>query len=123
MLPRNSFAIQIKSSPDSIDFSKKRRYLERLEIPFFVGVVNRDKLRLTIHSGEYIPAFFSYKGIPEGLQLEFCERSQIAGCDHDYFREIGQDSYVLKFPKIVEIDATDGDEDLGRKSPSGPALS
>jgi hypothetical protein len=73
-LPRNSFPIQIKSSADRFDVSGKLDYPQGIEVPFFVGVVDREKLSITIYSGEYIPALFSLKGIPEELEIEVCER-------------------------------------------------
>lgn len=109
LLPRNSFAIQVKSDTDGIDVSNKLEYLVGLEIPFLVGVVDREALEMTIYSGEYIPAFFSYKGIPERLEIELCERSLTD--QSNYFVETGPKRYVLRFPKIVKIGATtEGDE-------------
>jgi hypothetical protein len=111
LLPRNSFALQVKSKADNIDVTGKLRYLESLEIPFFVGVVDRDRLKLTFYSGEYIPAFFSYKGVPQELQFELCERAAIEGPD-DYFIESGAGCYALRFPKVAELEATSGDDEL-----------
>lgn len=111
LLPRNSFALQVKSNADNIDVTSKLGYLEGLEIPFFVGVVDRDRLELTLYSGEYIPAFFSYKGVPKALQLELCERAAIKGPD-DYFIASGSGSYVLRFPKVAELEATSEDDEL-----------
>jgi hypothetical protein len=109
LLPRNSFAIQIKSTIDTFDVSNKLEYLDGLEIPFLVGVVDRESLKMTIYSGEYIPAFFSYKGIPEKVEIELCERSLIE--QSDYFSEPELGSYALRFPKIMEIGAdTEGEE-------------
>lgn len=111
LLPRNSFAIQVKSSADRFDVSDKLQYLANLEIPFFVGVVDRQNLKLIIYSGEYIPALFSYKGVPKKLEIEPCERSLLQRRD-DYFDETEEDSYILKFPKVVEIEATAAGDEL-----------
>src|SRR5947209_19236526 len=50
LFPRSSFAIQIKSSKDTIDATRQIEYFEKLELPFFVGVVDQKKLRLSIYS-------------------------------------------------------------------------
>ena len=57
LIPKNSFAIQIKSNLRKIDLSKKIGYLAELEVPYFVGIINKSKLTLTIYSGEYFPQF------------------------------------------------------------------
>ena len=41
LFPRNSFAIQVKSSKRRINVTGKIEYLRKLELPFFVGVVNQ----------------------------------------------------------------------------------
>lgn len=61
LIPQNFFAIQIKSDKRKIPYSKKIEYLSNLEIPYFIGVVNRQNLSLTIYSGEYIPFAFTKK--------------------------------------------------------------
>ena len=110
LLPKNSFAIQVKSNADKVDVTDKLQYLENLEIPFFVGVVDRNGLKLTFYSGEYIPAFLSYKGVPGRLEIEPCERVLIQG-PNGFFTQSDRDGYVLRFPKVVEIEAmTDGEE-------------
>src|SRR5262245_23710047 len=53
LFPRNSFAIQIKTSGGPIDATNKIDYLFHLEIPFLVGIVGADRSRptLSIYSG------------------------------------------------------------------------
>lgn len=111
LLPKNSFAIQIKSTHENIDVSNKVEYLEQLELPYFVGVVDRSELGLTIYSGEYIPVFFALKGIPVGLDIELCET-----CPFDnYFTAFEGNRYALKFPKVTEIKAEITTEELQSK--------
>ena len=104
LIPRNAFAIQIKSDTKNLDVSNKLHFLENLEIPFFIGVANREDLILTFYSGEYLPAFFSHKGIPECLQIKLCDRAELHNLD-DYIVNPGSDNYILKFPKVIEIKA------------------
>jgi hypothetical protein len=61
LIPRNSFAIQIKSESKSakIDLTGYLPYLQSMELPFFIGVVNRDNLTLAFYSGELVHATYS----------------------------------------------------------------
>jgi hypothetical protein len=70
LFPRRSFAIQIKSNRERIRATNKIDYLFGLELPFFVGVVQRTpSLQLSIFSGDFIPSLFSYYGWPSTLSL------------------------------------------------------
>ena len=69
MFPKNSFAIQIKSNFGDIRATNKIDYLFGLELPFFVGVIERKRWRLSIFSGEYLPILFSHYGHPSTLSL------------------------------------------------------
>ena len=111
---RNSFAIQIKRSDEPFDVSNKIEYLWDLEIPFLLGAVDQDALRLTIFSGEHLPIFFSHKGRPEKLKIEPCERTELdLG---DYFTQTGEKEYLLRFPKVTDVEAHIDDDELRRKS-------
>ena len=107
--PQNAFAIQIKSksSYNKIEISKKIKYLESLKTPFFIGVIDRDKLILTIYSGEYLPELFSFK-YPEKLEIALCE--EIIDFNY-YIRRLDAD-FTIKFPKVVEIKADICKKDL-----------
>jgi len=52
-----------------------------------------------------------YKGVPEKLEIEPCERA-LTQDPNDFFTRSGSDSYVLRFPKIVDIEATTDGEEL-----------
>jgi hypothetical protein len=106
--PRSSFAIQIKSNTKPVDVSNKIEYLWNLEIPFFVGVVNREAWTLTIFSGEHIPLLFSHKGKPKKLALEPCDRTDLDRDLASYFAETGPKAYRLRFPRVVEVDPRSG---------------
>ena len=73
LVPKNSFAIQIKSDSSTFAVSNKIDYLDNLEVPFFVGVVDKADFSLSIYSGEAVPFFFSHHGRPEFLQIELSE--------------------------------------------------
>ncbi len=110
LLPKNSFAIQIKSTDKTLDFSDKVEYLSQLETPFFVGVIDRQDLKLTIFSGEYVPFFLAYKGPPRRLEFHLCERASIG--QDQYFDEVGDNHFVLRFPRVTEVRAGASDEEL-----------
>ncbi len=112
ILPKNFFAIQIKSNTNKIDMTDKIQYLESLELPFFVGVVDQKNLKLTLYSGEYIPIFFSYKGIPDKLLIELS--NNVIAPDTEYFIPNGNGQFTLKFPKLIEIRASFDTKELDK---------
>lgn len=114
LLPTNSFAIQIKSDPKTklieLDLSNQLEYLKRLELPFFIGIVNRDDLSLTVYSGEYVPLLFSNDSAPKKLKIKLVE-----ACDFKTWNITAPEeekSYILQFPKIAKIMANLTDEEL-----------
>jgi hypothetical protein len=113
LIPKNSFAIQIKSNIEIIDMSDKISYLVDLELPFFVGVIDRDHLSLSMYSGENLPMFFSLKGDHHDIKNLSIELSEIdvIGLDKFYY-EKGKQDYVLRFPKISDIKADFHEEEL-----------
>jgi hypothetical protein len=69
LFPRNSFAIQVKSRRENFAATNKIDYLLRLELPFFLGVVDRHTLRLDVYAAEHLPMMFSHLGRPRELTL------------------------------------------------------
>jgi hypothetical protein len=112
LIPRNSFAIQIKSNAEKLDFTDKLQYLEELELPFLIGVADREKMKLTIYSGEYIPLLFSQVGIPKCLEIVLEER-ELVNSNNFYSRK--GDNCSLSFPKIIEIKASIARDELTQK--------
>ena len=101
LVPRSSFAIQIKSNAKPIDVSKKTGYLSALEIPFFVGVVNRARLSLRVYSGEAIPFLFAYLGRPDSLTIEL---TPDAISDHSRYCEVTNSGNVtVRFPLVGDL--------------------
>lgn len=110
LIPKNSFAIQIKSNTDTFEVTNKMEYLSQLEIPFFVGVIDSANLNLTIYSGEHMPALFSYRW-PNRLEIELCDSVN----PELGFTQTEGLYFVLKFPKVIEIGAQTGREELSEK--------
>src|ERR1700743_675198 len=67
LMPRSSFAIQVKSSTSRVSMDKKIDYLSRLQMPFFLGVVNQSPPSMRVYSAELLPFLFAHKGRPDGL--------------------------------------------------------
>ena len=107
--PINSFAIQIKSNSKS--FSIDHKYLEQLQLPFFVGVVDLHKGKLDIYSGEFVPAFLSGpKEHPVNLEIELTKSavtSRQQSFTYQRKTEKGNLISVLKLPKILSITVED----------------
>ena len=102
LFPRSSFAIQVKSSKDRIDPTGKIKYFEKLELPFFVGVIDQKHLRLSIYSGEYLPIFFSHYGIPQDLKLSL-EDTPVTFENYCEVRPEGK--YILRMPHLLDLEA------------------
>ncbi len=110
LFPKSTFAIQIKSNKRNINSTNKIEYLNNLELPFFVGVINQKDQTLTIYSGEYIPRFLSYVGLPERLGIKLVDKREGLNV------KPRQKKYILPFPKVCEIKADIGKEDLQKIS-------
>lgn len=103
LLPNNSFVIQIKSSSNNINLSSKCNFLDQLELPFFIGIVDRQKLNLKIYSGRGLHLLFRMKGIPNKLVIKCMSKIK----DKKYYETINKDQkhYKLIFPFLAEINA------------------
>jgi hypothetical protein len=63
--PLQSFVVQIKSHNEihtNMNFKKYANILNILELPFFLGIINRDDLTLNIYAGMGIPILYSFRG-------------------------------------------------------------
>lgn len=101
LIPQNSFAIQIKSNENEIKITNKKDYLDGLEIPFFVGVINKEKTKITIYAGEYISDYFSSSlpNIKKEVYIQLIEKRY----EPLEMWKVGQNKVYLYFPKVVEI--------------------
>jgi hypothetical protein len=97
LIPKNSFAIQIKSNLRRVDLTNKIGYLAELEIPYFIGIINKSNLTLTLYSGEYFTLFISTY-TPSKLYAAFMEERSL-----EYYQNLGSRCYNLNFPKIISI--------------------
>ncbi|MGH9496914.1 MAG: hypothetical protein ACRD3B_18095, partial [Candidatus Sulfotelmatobacter sp.] len=114
LYPRSSFAIQLKSKSQrsQVIVTNKIEYFEKLELPFFAGIVDQSKLRLSIYSGEYVPILFSHYGRPKKLTLllEDGDVTFTNYCEHK-----GNEGYFLRMPHVVDLDVGENRESSGNK--------
>jgi hypothetical protein len=105
LVPRSTFAIQIKSTADPFGVDNKVDYLYGLELPFFIGVVSQSPAEMTVYSAGMLPLLLSEHGKPERLRLDPCEPSQF---DPDAYCEVvAPNSFRLFCPSVTTIRATD----------------
>ncbi|MCX5804879.1 MAG: hypothetical protein NT010_02250 [Proteobacteria bacterium] len=105
LVPKESFAIQIKSNGRPFSISGKIEYLKGLGIPFFVGVCDKKNQELELYSGEYLIPFFVDQPSAEAMKVELCERND---CQEDCYSEKGNE-FTLKFPKVGAIGSDPSD--------------
>src|SRR5262249_54759305 len=48
LLPRNSIAVQVKPNREPVDIAPHLDYLERLEVPYYLGIVDQEALTLEL---------------------------------------------------------------------------
>ena len=114
LLPRNSFAIQIKSiktiEKDNyrISITNKINYLEGLEVPFFIGVVDRDDSKLTIYSGEEIVHFLTKSREKNEIIIRLVDSIQ----EKNVIQKLEDGKEIIGFPKLIEIDVKDNYEKI-----------
>ncbi len=102
LLPRSSIAVQIKSNKEPIDVASKLDYLARLEVPYYLGVVDQQKLSLTLFSARFLPALLSLQRSHSRLFLTPVEEFQ-----RNYRPKDENGVYTLLCHKVATLDAHD----------------
>ena len=111
--PKHSFAIQIKSSKRQFNLANKLEFFDNLEIPFFIGVVNQQKLSISIYSGDVIPELFSLVGLPPSNNKDkITVKAALLESRENHGQQPRQTKYIIPFFKIGEIFASDTEEEL-----------
>lgn len=113
LVPRSSFAIQVKSSEAPISADNKIQYLMRLELPFFIGVVSQGPARMEIYSAEFLPILFSEKGEPKRLSLVPVDESEFH--QNAYYEATQPDGFTLKCPLVATLTVDDDRSSLRPK--------
>ncbi len=70
LLPRSSFAVQVKSNRNPVSISPQLDYLDRLEVPYYLGVVDQNALTLELFSARFLPVVLSLKGPSSRVRLK-----------------------------------------------------
>jgi hypothetical protein len=111
LLPRISFAIQVKSSASEIEADNKIEYLMGLELPFFVGVVTQSPPEMKIYSAELLPLLFSEVGAPTHLAL-----LPVTEFDpNNYYEGVGTQDVRLRCPLVTTLGVNDDRSTLASK--------
>ncbi len=108
---RTSFAIQVKTNARKIEAHNKVRYLQHLEIPFFVGVVDQAKAELKIYSAEHFPMMTATYGFRDKLWLRLVEENAEPYWDG----ETDQDGVTLNCYSVCSFNASEGREEIRSK--------
>jgi len=125
LIPKNSFHIQIKSNTDDIPVSKinpknKNKvsslypFLKELNVPFYIGVVDKDLAKLVVYSGFVIPYFLALYGPDLPIHKKNIIEGDIELSPNDFdsyskFKDLYSDEIKEKryfkwiFPKICEF--------------------
>lgn len=115
LFPKNSFAIQVKSTESPFAATNKIQYLHELELPFFIGVVDQQYLRLRIYSGEYLPILFCEHGVPCKLKLSPVSATEFKTknyCEVKKDKKLTLLYALLRLPFIMQISAKDSRKEI-----------
>jgi hypothetical protein len=104
--PRISFAIQVKSNATTINVSNKIAYLDQLEVPFFIGVVDQDTAALRIYSAECLPMMFANFGHPGSLSLRLVDEPHRYQSPKTYVEAHGPSSDALLLGRRTDGERT-----------------
>jgi hypothetical protein len=105
LFPLNSFAIQVKSSRRRVNATNKIEYLFGLELPFFLGVIDRSDSSLFVYSGEYLPFMFSHLGRPGQLTLQMVDNEKVTASNA--YSGTGDGLCILRLPLVLRLAASD----------------
>jgi hypothetical protein len=108
--PSISFAIQVKSNARKIAASNKIAYLEQLEIPFFISVVDKAKAALRMYSSECLPMLFADKHPPtetKRLSLRLLNEQHDRQSHENYVKRQEQGACVLNCHHVCRFCTSD----------------
>ena len=105
LVPRCSFAIQVKSAKHPLPVHNKIDYLKGLELPFLLGIVTQSPPAMDIYSADLLPLLFSEHGIPDKLWLKPVEKSEFD--PNRYCEEKDSKQLRLRCPFVTKLSVTD----------------
>ena len=115
IVPRSSLAVQVKSSAESVNVAGRLDYLARLEIPYYLGIIDQQALTLDLFSARFLPALLSYRGRDRHRTLHLVP---VDTFDRHYRPGNDQDGYKLLCHRVVTLRAGDDREATARASTS-----
>jgi hypothetical protein len=114
LIPRSSFAIQVKSSGSQVSVDNKIDYLMRLEMPYFVGVVNQSPARMDVYSAEFLPVLFADVGRPDSLVLALISTPDFDR--NNYYNRLESPLRILmRCPLVATLNVDDKRQELTEK--------
>ncbi|MHB1341880.1 MAG: hypothetical protein ACYC77_08770 [Coriobacteriia bacterium] len=103
LVPRNSVAVQVKSSKGRLALAPwQLEYLARLEIPYYIGVIDRPRLCLDLHSARYLPLLLTLRGRHKALRLDLVD-----SLDGEYSSGDEATGYHLRCPLVTSLTVHD----------------
>lgn len=105
LAPRGSIAVQVKSSREPVDMTPKIDFLQNLELPYYIGVVDRKEMTLALFSGRYLPNMLAYRGRPQKLWLDLVDT-----VDREYRSGTDETGYRVQCPMVTVLRAHDDAE-------------
>lgn len=107
LLPQRSVAVQVKSDRSPVDIVPHLSYLAGLEVPYYLGVVDRAGLTLQLFSARLLPALLSLRGHHSKLFLQPTDTF-----DRQYRPIDDQGHHSLLCHRVATLSASDGEETL-----------
>jgi len=109
LLPRSSIAVQVKSNRNPVDVASKLDYLHRLEVPYYLGVVDQKHLTLELFSARFLPVLLSWRPHHARLFLAPVDEFQ-----RNYRPKADDGVFTLLCHKVATLDAHDDSSAIAR---------
>ncbi len=115
LFPRQAFAIQLKSKFEEVEVKSDSSALPTLEIPFFLGVIERDFLSLAIYSGEMLPDYLSSVARQDRFLLSPQEEAIVHKPDWTWPKnKVG--TFKVPMPLVIRMKVGEKDDEVDAKA-------
>ena len=84
-----------------VSMDNKIDYLDRLQMPFFIGVVTQSPGLMRVYSAELLPFLFAHKGRPRRLSMLPVTASDLSL--DNYIECTESDCFRLRCPEVAEL--------------------
>ena len=111
LAPRGSFAIQVKSSDQKIPIGDNIDYFKRLELPFFIGVVNQSPSNhsMEVYSAEFLPVFLIHHDLTN-IKLSLNPVPHFDATPENYFSKTRTGQHSIKCPLVATFSVKDDEQ-------------